>query len=117
MATPHTPKPIQSLSGYIRQHLAEIEAELEAGIYQEHLIKELEEAGFTVTVKSFRTLLYRARERASKNKASSTSVTRQQPKQEIKTTAAPPIALVNPLKKSVGFEYTGTQNVDPSDLI
>ena len=55
----------QSLSGFIREHLISLEAQLYAGIRQEVIVEELEAKGFPTTLASFRTLLFRARFRAA----------------------------------------------------
>lgn len=51
----------QSLSGYIRQHLAKIESQIDIGIRHESIIIEINALGFNTTVPNFRTALYRAR--------------------------------------------------------
>lgn len=59
-------KPPQSLAGYIRQHLKELEERLEVGVRQEVIVAELESHGYKTTLKGFRNFLYRARIRATK---------------------------------------------------
>ncbi len=59
-------KPPQSLAGYIRQHLKELEERLEVGVRQEVIVAELEAHGYKTTLKGFRNFLYRARIRATK---------------------------------------------------
>jgi hypothetical protein len=51
----------QSLAGYIRQHLADLEMRMEYGIRQESLVEELNALGYETTVKAFRNYLVRAR--------------------------------------------------------
>src|SRR6218665_2195421 len=58
-------KPPQSLAGYIRQHLKELEERLEVGVRQEVIVAELEAHGYKTTLKGFRNFLYRARIRAA----------------------------------------------------
>lgn len=81
----------QSLAGYIRQHLTEIETRLSFGVRQEVIVSELEAIGYKTTVKGFRNFLYRARHQQK--------ITPVQPRQgkESKTeTPAPP----PPIEKS-----------------
>lgn len=112
----------QSLAGYIRQHLAEIEGRLEVGIRQEVIVSELREIGYETTLKGFRNFLYRARIHAKeKGSQVSTKLPEQQPRQEVKqaqNSAKPDQNKAqNPLTKSAGFEYTGTKDINPDDLI
>lgn len=116
-------KPPQSLAGYIRQHLQELEERLEVGVRQEVIVAELEAHGYKTTLKGFRNFLYRARIRAAqktvaasakpaspKEQKNAPSVAQKpdQKKQEV-----PP----NPLTKKAGFEFKGTNSVDENDLI
>lgn len=111
----------QSLAGYIRQHLAEIEARLEVGIRQEVIVSELENIGYKTTLTGFRNFLYRARIHAKKRGvvlairpeivakevgiSTNKSTTNETKKPEDKLT------------KSAGFQYTGTIDIKPEDLI
>lgn len=99
----------QSLSGYIREHLADLEAQASAGIRQDFIIEKLAEKGFIVSLNNFRRLLYRARKRS-----------------EAALIAAPPslpsVKETPPIKKpktkpTTGFNYTGIQGLDESDLV
>lgn len=56
-------KPKATLSGTIRKRLPDIEAKMYEGIRQATIVEELVEEGFTVSLKDFRQLLYRARKR------------------------------------------------------
>ena len=51
----------QSISGYIRQNLAEIENKLHYGYTHEFMVEELNKLGIKINVVTFRTMLYRAR--------------------------------------------------------
>lgn len=112
----------QSLAGYIRQHLAEIEGRLEVGIRQEVIVSELETAGYETTLKGFRNFLYRARIHAKEKgvkvgaraTASTTTQEVKKPQESAKTVPKKPD---DPLTKSAGFEYTGTKDLNPDDLI
>ena len=74
-------KPPQSLAGYIRQHLQELEERLEVGVRQEVIVAELEAHGYKTTLKGFRNFLYRARTRAAKKTvtASATPAPKKEP--------------------------------------
>ena len=105
----------QSLSGYVRSHLAQIEADMEAGFSQESIVDDLKAQGFETTVPILRTLLYRARQRASTNPVAPPVVKESPTKPAIPSPAPSPGA--SPLKKPAGFDYQGTKNIDPNDLI
>jgi hypothetical protein len=97
----------QSLAGYIRQHLVELEARMEFGTKQAELVEELNALGYATTLPAFRNYLSRARAwRDRKGKEPSTKA----------TTAARPAA-----PKSAGpsgFEYPGSPGDDElSELI
>jgi hypothetical protein len=51
----------QSLAGYIRQHLEELERRMSYGTPQTEIVAELEAAGYKTTVRAFRNYLARAR--------------------------------------------------------
>lgn len=112
-------KQSQSLAGYIRQHLDELEARLEVGIRQDVLVAELEVHGYKTTLKGFRNFLYRARLRAEKTKAQG------KPQPMAQTDAQPAMTLATPttgvsetsLTKSRGFEFVGTSEINESELI
>ena len=53
----------QTLAGYIREHLDEIELKLYNGILQESIVEEINKNGYNTTAKAFRTYLHRARNR------------------------------------------------------
>ena len=115
-------KPAQSLAGYIRQHLTELEVRLDVGVRQEVIVAELETHGYKTTLKGFRNFLYRARLRAAKKGAIAlTTPTTQKEIQNVPIAQAPvkPKKEVpqNPLTKNTGFKYKGTLNFDEDDLI
>lgn len=62
-----TEKRLQSLAGYIREHIASIEQKLAIGVKQEAIVSDLEAAGFKTTLANFRNELYRVRGRIKKN--------------------------------------------------
>ena len=116
-------KPPQSLAGYIRQHLTELEERLEVGIRQEVIVSELDAYGYKTTLKGFRNFLYRARIRAAQKTVAVPA--KYQPPKEQKNA---PLVIQkpshkkqevspNPLTKKTGFEYKGTLGVDENDLI
>lgn len=115
----------QSLAGYIRQHLTEIEERLEVGIRQEVIVSELEANGYKTTLKGFRNFLYRARIRAAQKNVAVPA--KHQPPAPKEQKHAPPLAQKtdqkkqgippNPLKKKPGFDFKGTNFVDENDLI
>lgn len=97
----------QSLAGYIREHLNELEARLENGIRQEVIVEELAEKGYETTLQTLRNLIYRARKRRSLKAQAD------QPRD-------PKIVSATSGKKKKqpsSFEYSGTQDLDESDLI
>lgn len=104
----------QTLSGYIRQHLADIEQRLIFGTRQETIVSELVELGYSPTIQSFRNTLSRARAWAKKNQEAT-------PKQEVtqakKTTMATPEKKQDPLTKSAGFDFKGTKAFKDDELI
>jgi hypothetical protein len=51
----------QSLAGYIRQHLAEMETRMEYGVPQAVIVEELNALGYSTNVRAFRNYLVRAR--------------------------------------------------------
>lgn len=116
-------KPPQSLAGYIRQHLQELEERLEVGVRQEVIVAELEAHGYKTTLKGFRNFLYRARIRAAQKTVAASAKPAPQkeqknapsiaPKPDQKKQEVPP----NPLTKKAGFEFKGTNSVDENDLI
>jgi hypothetical protein len=107
----------QSLAGYIRQHIDELEARLEVGVRHEAIVAELKAQGYTTTVKGFRNYLYRARQWAKEKHQ------RPQPPSKEKPNASSPVNLEppkeekpeDPLMKNRGFSFKGT--LDKSDLI
>lgn len=115
-------KPPQSLAGYIRQHLPDLEKRLEVGIRQEVIVAELQANGYpTTTLKGFRNFLYRARQRAQQKKAASPAPAIQSKEiqhSDLKSTAIGKKEVPrDPLQKPVGFEYKGTLGVNEDDLI
>lgn len=110
----------QSLAGYIRENLSELEARLEFGVRQEVFVSELEAHGYKTTLKGFRNFLYRARLGAAEKQS-----------RAIQPLAAPTFARIdlaaipepvqrpadNPLTKAKGFEFVGTSSIDESELI
>jgi hypothetical protein len=113
-------KKTQSLAGYIREHLAAIEARLDVGIRQEVIVSELATEGYTTTIQGFRNLLYRARKKAASRAVKPPSPTQQQPEKESEKKqpeekTKPENALKAKLEKPAGFQYRGTKN--ESDLI
>lgn len=110
-------KQSQSLAGYIRQHLAELEIQLEHGVRQEVLVAELAKQGYQTTPKVFRNLLYRARIWAAKKAALSPVKTKEKTYEEnVETKNNKSIKNPdNPITKSKGFTYK--TDIDHSDLI
>lgn len=114
-------KKTQSLAGYIREHLAAIEARLDVGIRQEVIVSELATEGYTTTIQGFRNLLYRARKKAASRGLKPPSPTQQQPnekeseKKQTEEKSKPENSLKTKLEKPAGFQYSGTK--DESDLI
>lgn len=51
----------QSIAGYIRQHLEEIEQKIHIGIRHESIVEEIKNSGVDIDLAKFRTYLYRAR--------------------------------------------------------
>lgn len=100
-------KPKQSLAGYIREHLNEFEARLENGIRQELIVEELAKNGYETTLQTLRNLIYRARKR----RLLKAQVDQQRDQKIASTTPG------KKKKHSSSFEYSGTQNLDESDLI
>ena len=54
----------QTFSGLVRTQLVEIERQLEAGFSQQSILEYLEQHGFKTTLKTFRSTLFRVRQRA-----------------------------------------------------
>ncbi|MCW5223633.1 hypothetical protein D5041_21350 (plasmid) [Verminephrobacter aporrectodeae subsp. tuberculatae] len=116
-------KPPQSLAGYIRQHLTELEERLEVGIRQEVIVSELATYGYKTTLKGFRNFLYRARIRAAQKSVAVPAKNQSQKEQrnapfvasgpDHQKQKSPP----NPLTKKSGFDFKGTNSVDENDLI
>lgn len=106
--------PPQTLAGYIRQHLAEIEEKLEIGVRQEAIVSELNDLGYETSVTAFRNYLYRARLRSAK-KVASPPTKPQLPKE--KTTVEKPAKEKSPLTQKAGFDFKGTNSVDIDDLV
>lgn len=110
----------QSLAGYIRQNLPELETRLEFGVRQDVLVAELGALGYTTTLKGFRNFLRRARLRAAEMKASGVQMALPASNPAALNAssihAAPP-NLDDPLTKSKGFEFNGTSAFDVGDLI
>jgi hypothetical protein len=110
----------QSLAGFIREHLATIEARLDVGIRQEVIVQELAEKGYTTTLPSFRNLIYRARKKAATTPQKNISERIQnnakiEDKIQHKKPAENP--LESKIKKPTGFQYGGTKILDENDLI
>jgi hypothetical protein len=125
----------QSLAGVIRERLASIEARLSVGVRQEVILAELAAEGYETTLKNLRNELCRARKKvravapaapvggkaavkaAMPAKPHSAPVTARTP--EGKGVGAPKAEKPpeNPLKKSTGFNYEGTKDIDPDDLV
>lgn len=99
----------QSLAGFIREHLAEIESRLENGFRQEVIVAELAEIGYQTTIQSLRNLIYRARKRRLLKTSSDHN--------HQKTNEDIPSKKEGSKNKRVSFEYGGTKNLDESDLI
>lgn len=80
----------QSASGYIRQHLAEIEKNIEFGIKHESIVEQINKDGITIDLATFRTSLYRARKSKANKLASFTpplqneAYTQPKPKEQIR---------------------------------
>ena len=107
----------QSLSGFIREHLVLLEAQLFAGIRQEVIIEELEAKGFATSLACFRTLLYRARlDAAARSVVEPTPNEPRVPKSKRADTKPESKAKSeSPLQKPAGFQYSG--KIDPTDLV
>ena len=103
-------KPPQSLAGYIRQHLTELEERLEVGVRQEVIVSELEAHGYKTTLKGFRNFLYRARIRAAQKTV--TVPAKPSPIKEKKH--APSIAKIHVEKEDESTTPIGTHR--PTDL-
>jgi hypothetical protein len=110
----------QSLAGYIREHLSELEERLSYGVRQEVFVSELEACGYKTTLKGFRNFLYRARLDAADKQARGALL----PKAPTEAHADPvavfkpiPRPSENPLTKSKGFEFVGTSSIAESELI
>lgn len=100
----------QSLAGFIRERLDAIEQRLSVGIRQEVIVAELIAEGYdTTTIKSFRTLLSRARkQRETAQKVEVKPATKQPAKTETKAVKKPE----TPLTKKPGFEFKGSASED-----
>ena len=125
----------QSLSGVIRERLASIEAQLAVGVRQEVILAELAAEGYETTLSNFRTALFRARKKvqvvapatpvggkaavtaAMPAKPHSAPVTARTPEGKGVGTPKAEKPPENPLKKSTGFNYGGTKDIDPDDLV
>jgi len=114
----------QTLAGYIREHLPEIEDAIWKGMSHAEILKSIHKAGFTnVSVLAFRNYLSRARAQAKNRGQQSpatfspgnTSTAVDQP--GVPTVEPAPAAHKsgNPLRKAPSFEWTGTMN--PDDIL
>lgn len=69
---------VKSASRYIREHLDDIEQQMQMGVYQEAICQELNQAGYSITLPAFRKAIMRARQRrvgqASKAAAQSPAI-------------------------------------------
>lgn len=112
----------QSLAGYIRQHLDEIETEIWNGKRLEEIVSAINAAGYpNVTVRAFSNYLSRAR-RAYREKQKKRQGEEGKPpasvpaadipaEEEPKPSRQKPVITTtadNPLKKPAGFEWPGT---------
>jgi hypothetical protein len=87
----------QSLAGYVRQHLAEIEHRIKyCGISQSVIVEELNELGYATTLQIFRNTLSRAR--ACRSEQTSAEVVVNKPAQQ-------PAA---PKSSASSFDYKGS---------
>ncbi|MRD49352.1 hypothetical protein GHT07_18915 [Caenimonas koreensis DSM 17982] len=110
----------QSLAGYIREHLSELEERLSFGVRQEVFVSELEARGYKTTLKGFRNFLYRARLGAAQKQVRPPPIPETPTDAPFVTAASsrlPPRPPNNPLTKSKGFEFVGTSAIDESELI
>jgi len=125
----------QSLAGVIRERLASIEARLSVGVRQEVILAELAAEGYETTLKNLRNELCRARKKVQVvapaapvgGKAAVTAAMPAKPHSAPATARTPEGKGVgtpkaekppeNPLKKSTGFNYGGTKDIDPDDLV
>lgn len=125
----------QSLAGVIRERLASIEARLSVGVRQEVILAELAAEGYETTLKNLRNELCRARKKvrgvapaapvggkaavtaAMPAKPHSAPVTARTPEGKGAGTPKAEKPPENPLKKSTGFNYSGTKDIDPDDLV
>lgn len=101
----------QTLSGYIRQHLAEIEQRLEFGTRQETIVAELVGLGYTTTIQSFRNTLSRARTWAKTKQAPTTRQEVKQPQKPASETGKEDVT------RSASFNFKGTKNFNEDDLV
>jgi hypothetical protein len=107
----------QSLAGYIRQHLSELEARLDVGIRQEVIIQELETTGYKTSLQIFRNCLYRARIRAkAREKKSPSPVPAKVKKSGVGTEKPAPTDTPTPPDQASGFKVERTADVDTTKL-
>jgi len=101
----------QSLAGYIRQHLDEIETRIDFGTSQSEIVQELNALGYSTTIKAFRNYLSRARVwRDGKSKKEPAA---RQPAQTKSTSSSPspsPVPKTSAKEKASapGFSYQGS---------
>ena len=110
--------PPQTLAGYIRQHLAEIEEKLEIGVRQEAIVSDLNDLGYETSVTAFRNYLYRARLRSAQ-KVASAPTKPQLPKDKttVEKSTEKPTKEKSPLTQKAGFDFKGTNSVNIDDLV
>jgi len=112
-----------------------IEARLAVGVRQKVILSELAAEGYECTYITFRNALYRARKKgpvtepaapvggkaavtaAMPAKPHSAPVTARTPEGKGVGTPKAEKPPENPLKKSTGFNYGGTKDIDPDDLV
>lgn len=117
-----TEKRLQSLAGYLREHLATIERQLSVGVRQEAIVDELAKAGFNTTLKNFRNELCRARKKTPSpppltSGGKSADQRPESPKKPQEASEKSPAkSPSNPLKESRGFDYQSSLGVSDSEL-
>jgi hypothetical protein len=106
----------QTLTGLVRQRLAHYEQQINFGIRQEVFVDELCKEGYPTSLLYFRKILSQARKRAKEDKKVTNQISNEHNPVIEEKNIIQNNSTSDPLKKSAGFEYSGTTNIDPSDL-
>ena len=102
----------QTLAGYLREHIQEIEYQKHIGIKQEALLKTIQDAGYpNTTLQTLRVLLHRARKSKPNENAATT-----QPIQQNKSQKKEETNLKQSTQETRSFNYTGSSNAKLEDL-